>query len=188
MILIGPVASENNLFKCMGNLSWRNISQLILLAFHFSLGRISQVKYICTNWLDKYALFKLKPFKCTSTNMQSTVSEKRIWLVGCCGFNGPLRQYFSLYRAVSQRGGERGEKGQSKNVQTTPTRTYCKHNRPLPDCHLNCRTPKHWKFTQYHRTTRPTPTKKKEVPFSYTWEIWENWNISQPVYRLCNCF
>ena len=22
------------------------------------------------------------------------------WLVGCFGFNGPLRQYFSLYRAV----------------------------------------------------------------------------------------
>ena len=33
------------------------------------------------------------------------------WLVGCFGFNGPLRQYFSLYRAVSQREGERKEKG-----------------------------------------------------------------------------
>ena len=33
------------------------------------------------------------------------------WLVGCFGFNGPLKQYFSLYRAVSQREGERGEKG-----------------------------------------------------------------------------
>ena len=33
------------------------------------------------------------------------------WLVGCFGFNDPLRQYFSLYRAVSQREGERGEKG-----------------------------------------------------------------------------
>ena len=32
------------------------------------------------------------------------------WLVGCCGLNGPLRQYFSLYRAVSQREGERKEK------------------------------------------------------------------------------
>ena len=32
------------------------------------------------------------------------------WLVGCFGFNGPLRQYFSLYRAVSQREGERCEK------------------------------------------------------------------------------
>ena len=35
----------------------------------------------------------------------------RGWLVGCFEFNGPLRQYFSLYRAVSQREGERGEKG-----------------------------------------------------------------------------
>ena len=32
------------------------------------------------------------------------------WLVGCFGFNGPLGQYFSLYRAVSQREGERGER------------------------------------------------------------------------------
>ena len=32
-------------------------------------------------------------------------------LVGCFWFNGSLRQYFSLYRAVSQREGERGEKG-----------------------------------------------------------------------------
>ena len=32
------------------------------------------------------------------------------WLVGCSGFNGPLRQYFSLYRAVSQKDEERGEK------------------------------------------------------------------------------
>ena len=31
------------------------------------------------------------------------------WLVGCFGINGPLRQYFSLYRAVSQREGERKE-------------------------------------------------------------------------------
>ena len=29
------------------------------------------------------------------------------WLVGCFWFNGPLRQYFSLYRAVYQREGER---------------------------------------------------------------------------------
>ena len=31
--------------------------------------------------------------------------------VGCFWFNGPFRQYFSLYRAVSQREGERGKKG-----------------------------------------------------------------------------
>ena len=46
---------------------------------------------------------------------------------------------------------------ESKNVQTTPTRTYCKYNRPLPYFYPNCRTPRHWKFTQYLRTTRPPP-------------------------------
>ena len=48
------------------------------------------------------------------------------WLVGCFGFNGPLRQYFILYRAVSQKEGERGEKGQmrvkmSKQPPPAPT-------------------------------------------------------------------
>ena len=43
------------------------------------------------------------------------------WLVGCCGFNGPLRQYFSLYQAISQREGDGRERiDESKNVQTTP--------------------------------------------------------------------
>ena len=27
------------------------------------------------------------------------LSEDSSWLVGCFGLNGPLRQYFSLYRA-----------------------------------------------------------------------------------------
>ena len=81
----------------------------------------------------------------------------RCWLVGYFRFNGPLRQYFSLYRAVSQRQGIRGERRymRVKNVQTIPTRTYCKGNRPLPYCNPNCRTSRHWKFTQHHRTTRP---------------------------------
>ena len=37
-----------------------------------------------------------------------------LWLVGwlvVLGLNDPLRQYFSLYRVVSQREGERGENG-----------------------------------------------------------------------------
>ena len=48
------------------------------------------------------------------------------WLVGCFGFNGPLRQYFSLYRAVSQGEGEREQKGKmrvkmSKQPPPAPT-------------------------------------------------------------------
>ena len=47
---------------------------------------------------------------------------------------------------------------ESKNVQTTPTRTYYKYSRPLSYCNQNCRTPRHWKFTQHHRTSRPPYT------------------------------
>ena len=47
------------------------------------------------------------PVDCPALSLRSVIG----WLVGCFGFNGPLRQYFSLYRAVSQREGERGEKG-----------------------------------------------------------------------------
>ena len=39
-----------------------------------------------------------------------------------------------------------------------PTRTYCKRSRPLAHWHQNCRTPRHWKITQGHRTTRPPTT------------------------------
>ena len=45
-------------------------------------------------------------------------------MVGCFGFNGPLRQYFSLYRAVSQREGEREkieENKMSKQPSPAPT-------------------------------------------------------------------
>ena len=40
----------------------------------------------------------------------SHTTHKWIWLVSCFGFNGPLRQYFSLYRAVFQRGRKKREK------------------------------------------------------------------------------
>ena len=96
-------------------------------------------------------------------------------MVGCFGFNGPLRQYFSLYRAVSQREGEREERiDESKNVQTIPTRTYCKRNRPLPYCYRNCRTPRHWKFTQHHRITRPPPHLSQRLKgelIVYPWSV-----------------
>ena len=71
-----------------------------------------------------------------------------------------LRPFETVFQSISGRLPKRGRKRrerieESKNVQTTPTRTYCKRNRPLPYYHPNCRTPRHWKFTQDHRTTRP---------------------------------
>ena len=32
---------------------------------------------------------------------------RSLWLVSCFRLNGPVRQYFSLYRVISQREGER---------------------------------------------------------------------------------
>ena len=55
-----------------------------------------------------------------------------MWLVSCFGFYGPLRQSFSLYRVVSQRGRRNRENiDERKNVRTIPTRIYCKRNRPF---------------------------------------------------------
>ena len=78
-------------------------------------------------------------------------------LVGCFGFNSPLRQYFSLYRAVSQREGERGEKGQmrEKMSKQPPPAPTASATGPCPTIIQISRTPRHWKFTQHLRTTRP---------------------------------
>ena len=47
--------------------------------------------------------------------------EKPGWLVGCFGFNGLLRQYFSLSGRLPKRGRMRYERiEESKSVQTTP--------------------------------------------------------------------
>ena len=61
-------------------------------------------------WFRKYMKGNDIYFFTTENKTQANIVE-RCWLVGCFGFNGPLRQYFSLYRAASQREGERGEKG-----------------------------------------------------------------------------
>ena len=48
-------------------------------------------------------------FICTKLYIMGNRNCDVGWLVGCFELNGPLRQYFSLYRAISQREGERGE-------------------------------------------------------------------------------
>ena len=54
------------------------------------------------------------------------------WLVGYFELNGPLRQYFSLYRLRERWRKKKEMIDERKNVQTTPTHTYCKRSRPLP--------------------------------------------------------
>ena len=52
---------------------------------------------------------------------------------------------------------------ESKNVRTTPTRTYCKRSRPLSYSYPKCRTPQHWKLTQHLCTTRPPTIFYKDI-------------------------
>ena len=81
------------------------------------------------------------------------------WLVGCFWFNGPLRHYFSLYRAVSQKEGERGEKGQRrvKMSKLSPPAPTASAIGPFPTIIKIVGRPGTRSFTQHHRTTRPPP-------------------------------
>ena len=58
------------------------------------------------------------------------------WLVCCLGFKRPFETVFqSISSRLPKRGTKRRERiEESINVQTTPTRTYCKRSRPLPYC------------------------------------------------------
>ena len=96
--------------------------------------------------------------------IQSNLQSKS-WLVGCFGLNGPLRQYFSLYRADSQREGERKEvideiKKMAKQPPPAPTTSAIG---PCSTIIQISRTPRHWKFTQHLRTTRPPPQSNRPM-------------------------
>ena len=69
-----------------------------------------------------------------------------------------MRQYFSLYRAVSQREGERGKRidesnnnpQMSKQSPAAPTASAVGPSYYNP----NCRTPRHWKLTQHREQAK----------------------------------
>ena len=75
----------------------------------FILEKIKKIFLLCLLTCSKSNthLLKLPPSR---TYFHGPKGVQAIDLVGCFGPNGTLRQYFSLYRAVSQRGGERNEK------------------------------------------------------------------------------
>ena len=58
--------------------------------------------------------------------------HSQLALAGYFGFNGPLRHYFSLHLAISQRGRKKTKKiDERKKCPKNPTLTYCKRNRPF---------------------------------------------------------
>ena len=98
--------------------------------------------------LDSFSLIYLFSF------LSPSLWETARYRLKYC-LKGPLNPKQPTNR-LPKRGRQRTERiVESKNVQTTPTRTHCKRSRPLPCSNPNCRTPRHWKFTQHHRTTRP---------------------------------
>ena len=98
----------------------------------------------------------LKKILCTKTGSKSIV----IWIGLLVVLSLMLFEavFQSILGRLPKRGRKRRERiDEGKNVQTAHTRTYCRCSRPLSYCYPNCRTPRHWKFTQHHRTTRPPP-------------------------------
>ena len=99
--------------------------------FEITEVEITRIECICKTKLHMTShklTLKCVWYTCMPLSGTRTQKFANEMLFGCFG---PLRQYFSLYR--------RGRK---------KTRTYYKRYRPLPYYHPNCRTPRHWKFTQ----------------------------------------
>ena len=61
------------------------------------------------------------------------------------GLNGPLRQYFSLYRAASEREREKEMIDERKNVKQPPPTASAIG--PCPTVMQTSRTSRHWKLT-----------------------------------------
>ena len=74
-------------------------------------------------------------------------------LVGCFELNGRLREYYCLYRAVSQRDRKKKIKTRENVSKQPPPSPTASKVGPCPSIIQISRTPWHWKFTQHHRTT-----------------------------------
>ena len=95
----------------------------------------------------------------TAIDWCSHTTRDWIWLVSCFGFNGPLRQYFSLYRAVSQRVRKKREKidERKKCPNNPPPAPTASAIDPCPTIIQISRTLGLRIFAKHHRTTRPPP-------------------------------
>ena len=123
--------------ECLNDLKWSANGEII----------INSANMYLVNLLSKR--FRL--------HQRYTINKKLIGWAVVFGFNGPLRLYFSLYRAFSQREGERREKRQRRVKmfkQPLPASTASAVG-PCPTLNRISRTPRHLKFTQHNRTTRP---------------------------------
>ena len=73
----------------------------------------------------------------------------------------------SVYIGPSPRQEEKEMIDEKKNVQTTPPAPTASAAGPCPTLIQISRTPRHWKFTQHHRTTRPPRFCLKQMNLLY---------------------
>ena len=91
---------------------------------------------------------------------QTTEKKRGVgWLIGCFGLNSPLKQYFHLYRAVSESKKREMTDKRIKMPKQPPPTLAASAIGPCPTLIQISRTPRHCQFTQHHRTTRP-PSKR----------------------------
>ena len=96
--------------KSTENTSWCSLSKIDFEKLStFGHEYINELQRNIDNPFSGCILVNWQEF-CNNVKIETT-REILDTLVGCFGFNGPLRQYFSLYQAVSQREGGREEKG-----------------------------------------------------------------------------
>ena len=76
------------------------------------------------------------------------------WLVGWFEFNSPLRQYFSLYWAISQRSRQKRDMiDEWKKSKQPPPAPAASAVGTCPMVIQISMTPRPWKFNQHHHTT-----------------------------------
>ena len=105
------------------------------------------------------ALFSSKD---KSKNNKSVVCCNFAWRFKLfCWLFWAQQPFETVFQSISGSLPERGRKKREmiverKNVQTTPTCSYCKCRSPFPTLIHISRRPRPGKFTQHHRATRPS--------------------------------
>ena len=113
------ISSVNKLTQYDASLLFSLLSLFFLSLFFLicfsSLCQICQ-RVVLLNLLDT----KVNPNMVTAIDWSSHTTHDWIWLISYFGFNDPLRQYFSLYRAVSQRGRKKRKKIDERKCSNNP--------------------------------------------------------------------
>ena len=129
-LAIGVIPSVHNSLPHLRFISWSQICSLTQWAFGAKMT--SYKRWLIGILINVYA----ERCWCRVHFIAKTVQQGWLVVLGLTA----LWDSISVYIGPSPREREkekRSDRWEKKIVQTTPTRTYCKHNRPLPYCHPN---------------------------------------------------